>query len=203
MPILKSAYAALFYGLTPVLRLGRALAWMALGLMVLIILMQVVFRYLPFLDALNWPEEAARFLMLWLTGLCAPSALRWGGFVAIDMVPRAVGGRMGGMLVLFLQLIALVVLITAVQLGFKHVNSGWLFKSSSLMFFVEIGRGSLENLSFGWMRMQLAFMYLSLFVGFVLMLLVNIELILKSVILLISPDETLPSDRDAIETSGD
>ena len=34
--------------------------------------------------------------MLWMTGLMAPSAYRWGGFVAIDMLPlvrEAVGDK--------------------------------------------------------------------------------------------------------------
>ena len=51
-----------------VLGLGRQIAWMALGLMVVVILLQVVFRYI-FNNALAWPDEAARFLMLWMTGL--------------------------------------------------------------------------------------------------------------------------------------
>lgn len=73
---------------TQVLRAGRAIGWIALALMVGVILLQVVCRY-AFNSALNWPDEAARFLMLWMTGLVAPSAYRWGGFVAITMVPRS------------------------------------------------------------------------------------------------------------------
>ena len=61
---------------TFILRIGRHLAWIAIGLMVVIILVQVLFRY-GLNSALPWPDEAARFLMLWMTGLIAPSAYRW------------------------------------------------------------------------------------------------------------------------------
>ena len=63
---------------TILLRIGRNFAWVAMGLMVLIICLQIVFRYV-FNNALPWPDEAARFLMLWMTGLIAPSAYRWAG----------------------------------------------------------------------------------------------------------------------------
>ena len=72
---------------TFILRIGRQLAWMAILLMVIVIIIQVFFRYV-LNNALPWPDEAARFLMLWMTGLMAPSAYRWGGFVSIDMLQR-------------------------------------------------------------------------------------------------------------------
>ena len=53
---------------THILRVGRQIAWMALALMVLVILAQVFFRYV-LNNALAWPDEAARFLMLWMTAL--------------------------------------------------------------------------------------------------------------------------------------
>ena len=62
---------------TVLLKIGRQLAWIAIGLMVIIILIQVFFRY-GLNSALPWPDEAARFLMLWMTGFIAPSAYRWG-----------------------------------------------------------------------------------------------------------------------------
>ena len=72
---------------TFLLRIGRQFAWIAIGLMVIVILIQVFFRY-GLNSALPWPDEAARFLMLWMTGLIAPSAYRRGGFVSIEMLFR-------------------------------------------------------------------------------------------------------------------
>lgn len=173
---------------TFLLRIGRNFAWVAMGLMVVIILIQVVFRYV-FNAALPWPEEAARFLMLWMTGLIAPSAYRWGGFVSIDMLKDLLPARLGSILGLALLLVSLVVLVYGFMLGLKHVNSGWLFNSSSLKL-------PLDFIGMGVVRVKLAWMYMSLPVGLALMTLVNIELVLKSIALLIDPEADLPTDPD-------
>ena len=175
---------------TFLLRIGRNAAWMAMGLMVLIIMLQVIFRYL-LNNALAWPDEASRFLMLWMTGLIAPTAYRWGGFVAIDMLKDLLPMRLGSLLGLLLLLISLTVLVYGFRLGLNHVNSGWLFNSSSLKI-------PLEFLGFGIIRIKLAWMYMSLPVGLLLMTLVNIELCLKSVAHLIDPTADLPEDHDRI-----
>ncbi|MEQ3727619.1 MAG: TRAP transporter small permease subunit, partial [Tateyamaria sp.] len=51
-----------------VLKIGRAIGIVAIAVMVVAILIQVVARYV-FNNALPWPDEAARFCMLWMTGL--------------------------------------------------------------------------------------------------------------------------------------
>ncbi|MBU4528589.1 TRAP transporter small permease subunit [Hoeflea sp.] len=175
---------------TFLLRIGRNAAWMAMGLMVVIIMLQVIFRYV-FNNALAWPDEAARFLMLWMTGLIAPSAYRWGGFVAIDMLKDLLPLRLGSLLGLLLLLVSLVVLVYGFQLGLNHVKSGWLFNSSSLKI-------PLDFLGLGLVRVKLAWMYMSLPVGLLLMSLVNVELCLKAVAHLIDPDADLPEDHDRI-----
>ena len=70
---------------TPLLATGRWIGVFAISVMVFVILLQVYFRYILG-SALPWPDEAARFCMLWMTGLMAPTALREGGFVAIDTI---------------------------------------------------------------------------------------------------------------------
>ena len=163
--------------ITLVLRVGRWIATAAIGIMVLIILTQVFFRYV-LNNALPWPDEAARFLMLWLTGLMAPSAYRWGGFVAIDMVPEILPRRMGLILNLAILVVSLSVLLVALQLGIKHINSGWLFNSSSLKVPLHLIGGEA-------VRLKLAWMYMSIYVGFVGMAVVGVELILKNLHMLI------------------
>tara|TARA_R110002020_G_scaffold391420_1_gene601821 strand:+ start:4772 stop:5359 length:588 start_codon:yes stop_codon:yes gene_type:complete len=175
---------------TFLLRIGRHAAWIAMGLMVLIIMLQVVFRYV-FNNALAWPDEASRFLMLWMTGLIAPSAYRWGGFVAIDMLKDLLPLRLGSLLGMLLLLISLVVLVYGFQLGLNHVKSGWLFNSSSLKL-------PLDFLGLGLVRVKLAWMYMSLPAGLLLMTFVNIELCLKSVAHLIDPQADLPEDHDRV-----
>ncbi len=157
-----------------VLRIGRSVAVVAMVLMVLAILLQVFFRYV-LNNALPWPDEAARFMMLWMTGLIAASAYRRGGFVAIDMVENLMSRRVAALLSLALLFLSLLVLIIGLQLGWKHVNGGWLFNSSSLKL-------PLEALGYGTVRIKLAWMYMSLFVGLVLLTMVNLELILRALI---------------------
>lgn len=196
--------------LRPVLRLGRGLAWVALALMVLVILAQVVFRYVIG-SALPWPDEAARFLMLWMTALIAPSAYRWGGFVSIDMVVDALPSRVGALTALVLLLISLLVLVVAVQLGTKHVVSGCLFNSSTLYvpFTLEIDWLSPCDAKpfawggFEWARVKLAWMYFSLLVGVTVCAAVNLELILKALMKLIDPEVETPQDPDRLFVSAD
>lgn len=155
-------------------RLGRWLSIGAIAIMVAVILLQVFCRYV-LNNALPWPDEAARFMMLWLTGLMAPVAFRQGGMVAItsilESLPRPVFAAMS----LALLLVSLLVLVVAFQLGVKHVNSGWLFASSSLKLPLSlIGMKSV--------KIKLAWMYMSMFTGVCLMILVNVELILRSMV---------------------
>ena len=159
--------------------------------MVLVILLQVVMRYV-FNNALAWPDEAARFLMLWMTGLIAPSAFRWGGFVAIDMVPRALPVRIGSVLAIFLLLLSFGVLVVGIQHSINHAfGFGGNFNSSSL-------KVPLDWVGMDTVRVKLRYMYASLFVGIVLLISVKIELLLRAAISLISPDQELPGD-DALD----
>lgn len=190
-----------------VLSFGRAFATVAIGLMVLAILIQVFMRYV-LNNALPWPEEAARFLMLWMTGLIAPTAYRWGGFVAIDSIQAFLPRPIGTLLNISLLVISLIVLLIGAQLGYKHVFSGCLFKSSTLWLpftlklsvhipFTEIDltlctRGrNVFSFEWGWTKMPLAISFLSLYVGVLLLISVNVELLLRELIKLFGGEDDL------------
>ena len=176
---------------TVLLRVGRNVAWVALALMVFVILLQVFFRYIVN-NALNWPDEAARFLMLWMTGLIAPSAFRWGGFVAIDMLPMALPKKSGLILTLFLLLLSATVLWVGLGLGWGHaMGFGGNFDSSSLRLPLDLIGGEV-------IKVKLRYMYGSLLVGVFLLFLVNIELILRTLFALFKPDLELPNDAPAV-----
>lgn len=165
-------------------RLGRAIGIVAIALMVVAILVQVWFRYV-LNNALPWPDEAARFCMLWMTGLMAPTAFRRGGFVAIDMLVLALPQRLAALLSLVLLLICLLVLVIAVQIGWGEVTGfGGKFATASL--FVPLDLGFTE-----WHRVPRSWMMASLFVGVVLMISANVELILRSVISLLGGGDRL------------
>ena len=156
------------------LRIGRQFAWIAIFLMVIVILIQVFFRYV-LNNALPWPDEVARFLMLWMTGLIAPSAYRWGGFVSIDLLERFLPKLVSTLLTLFLLILSLFVLVIGLELGLKHINAGWIFNSSSIKIPFNLIGGKAEPIKLAWM-------YMSLPVGIVFLISVNIELILRNIL---------------------
>jgi len=188
-------------------RLGHWVTVIAMALMVAVIVLQVFFRY-GLNSALPWPDEAARFFMLWMTGLIAPVAYRRGGFVAIDMLGRAMHPRIGAALGMVLLLVAMLVLVKGIELGHAHTMSGCLFRSGSLWvpfsfeFAVPIPGSGMSltlctradaalSLTWGWEKLPLATMYASLLVGFVLLALVNLELILRALVAMLGGAQDL------------
>ncbi len=161
-----------------VLKIGRWVSIVAIGLMVLAILTQVFFRYV-LNNALPWPDEAARFMMLWMTGLMAPMAYRRGGFVAIDMLVEALPKGIGAILSLFLLVISGAVLAVALPIGWGEIT-GFSAKFATASLYIP------TTLDFSeWLRVPRWWMMLSLLVGVILLLIVNIELILRTLITLL------------------
>jgi TRAP-type transport system small permease protein len=165
------------------LAIGRWLGATFVALMVIIILTQVFFRYV-LNDALAWPEEAARFLMLWMTGLMAPTALRRGGFVSIEMLVRFLPKGPAAVLTIILLLLSLAVLIVGVQISWSEVTGlGGRFTTDSLSV-------PLPDFS-GWIKVPKAWMMASLLVGLVLLIMVCVELILRALVSLGGADARL------------
>ena len=156
--------------------------------MVVVILLQVFFRYI-LNNALPWPDELARFLMLWMTGFIAPSAYRWGGFVSIEMLPKLLPKLIENILLLILLSLSLFILIIGFQLGLQHIKIGWIFESSSIKIPFHLIGGEQKALKLAWM-------YMSLPVGIFLLILVNIELILRKIFLILKVNFDPPDDKD-------
>lgn len=180
------AVVSLLFGVNGLLlKLGRWVGVVAVAAMVVAILIQVFFRYV-LNNALPWPDEAARFCMLWMTGLMAPTAFRQGGFVAIDTVTAALPKQACNLLMLLLLGVSLVVLIVAVQIGYKEVTGiGGRFATASLYVPTSFGFDD-------WYRVPRSWMMLSLLVGIALLILVNIELMLHRIVSLLGGDDLLP-----------
>ena len=172
-----------------VLKVGRWISIVAIGLMVLAILIQVFFRYV-LNSALPWPDEAARFMMLWLTGFMAPLAYRQGGFVAIDMLIEALPEKLGAALSLVLLVISGAVLAVAVNIGWGEVTGfGGRFATASLYLPISLDFSE-------WFRVPRSWMMMSFFVGVILLLIVNIELILRSLITMLGGGDGLKPVND-------
>ncbi|AJY44559.1 TRAP transporter small permease [Martelella endophytica] len=156
----------------PLLRFCLLLGAALVGLMVITILIQVFFRYV-LNDALAWTEELARFLMLWMVGLMAPTAFRHGGFVSIDMVSRFLPVRLALILSLAMALVSAVVLYAAMRIGWAEVTGiGGRFAMPALQLPVSIDMTE-------WMKVPRAAMMASLATGVTLMLSVNCEMVLR------------------------
>lgn len=168
------------------LALGRAIGIVAVAAMVVAILVQVFFRYV-LNNALPWPDEAARFCMLWMTGLMAPTAFRRGGFVAIDTLVQFLPKRAGALLSLSLLVVSLMVMLVAVQIGWSEVT-GFAGRFATASLYVPL------DLSFEtWLRVPRSWMMASLLVGLVMLISVNVELILRSIVKLMGGGDLLPA----------
>ncbi|WP_299830898.1 TRAP transporter small permease [uncultured Roseobacter sp.] len=168
-----------------VLKLGRGLGVVAVALMVTAILIQVFYRYV-LNNALPWPDEAARFCMLWMTGLMAPTAFRRGGFVAIDTVVRLLPARIGALISLLLLFVSLGVLIVAMQIGWSEVT-GFAGKFTTASLYLP------ADLSFeAWFRVPRSWMMASLLFGVIMLISVNIELILRAFVKMMGGADALP-----------
>ncbi|MBW2149422.1 MAG: TRAP transporter small permease [Deltaproteobacteria bacterium] len=122
-----------------------------IGTMTGVVLVGVFFRY--FLqNALAWTEEVSKFIMVWMTFMAAPIALRHGAHVGIKLLLDNVKGRLHQMLVIVGQLIILLLMGVCIKEGIaltlvakKQVASsvdlslGWIYLSiplGSLMMFM-------------------------------------------------------------------
>ncbi|MBY6117598.1 TRAP transporter small permease [Mameliella alba] len=186
MPVLLTLLWPLERLNSGLLAVGRVIAVLALAVMVCLILGQIFWRYV-LNDAPNWTEEAARFGMLWLVGLMAPLAYRQGGFVAIDIVERALPRIVAVLLSLLLLGLSLWVLLIAWDKGLNnHVDSlSGRGCSSSLRwpFGIEIGKCKAKFAN--------QYQYAALWVGINLLILVNVELILRQLITLLGGGDQL------------
>ena len=166
------------------LALGRWIGAVCLGLMVVVILAQVFFRYVVN-NALPWPEEASRFLMMWSTGLMAATAFRRGGFVAIDMVIRLLPRMVATGLSIILMVITILTLWIALGIGWSEVTGlGGRFETDSLRVPVSLDLSA-------WMKVPKSWMMASLLVGVALLLLVAVELAMRNLYALIRGPEGL------------
>lgn len=196
--------SVLFGVLTPferaisaVLALCKVLAVIALAIMVALILGQIFFRY-ALNDAPNWTEEAARFGMIWMTGLMAPVAYRLGGFVAIDMLEQALNRVAAAILNLVLLGITLWLLVILWERGLNnHLDTiSGRGCSSTLQWPLGIEIGKCGH------KFSNSYQYAGLWVGINLLIVVNIEHILRNVVTLLGGGDRLTDHRPSEEIAG-
>ncbi len=95
-----------------------------LAAMSVIIFANVVLRYVTH-DSLEWAEEVARYLMIWLTFLGAGPVLRYGGHIAVENLQDALPAPLA------VALRALVAALLFAFFGFM-VWYGWLYMQRTM-----------------------------------------------------------------------
>lgn len=174
---------------TRALKFGRTIGYVALGLMVLVILAQIFFRYV-LNNALPWPEEAARGLMIWMMALVAPSAYRYTGFVSIDMLHDYIPWRLKNYLILAILLLCTFVSVIMLQHAWSHFAAPLLFDSSGLNRLLQ--DTGLNQLLGTKIQFRTAYIYLAMSVLLTLILMVSLELILRQFARIVWGNERFP-----------
>ncbi len=91
-----------------------------------------------------------------------------------------------------LLVLSVSILIIGFKLSLDHIKIGWIFESSSIKIPFQLIGGKSQSLKLAWM-------YMSLSVGIFLLVLVNIELLLKQIISLFDDKIIMSEDSDKKE----
>jgi TRAP-type C4-dicarboxylate transport system permease small subunit len=170
------------------LLVGRGIGIVCVALMVAFILIQVFYRYVLG-NALPWSEEAARFLMLWMMGLMAPTAFRRGGFVSIQMISAILPRAAASVLSLLLLGVSLLILIVGAKIGHTQVT-GFAGRFATDTLWVPTSVMPVE-----WMKVPRSWAMASLLTGVLLMISVNVELMLRTIAQIMGLEDCLPPIR--------
>ena len=148
----------------------RWLALSFLALMLSFIVLQVFCRKV-LNNSLFWPEDVSLMMMIWVAFAVAPIAYRNGSNVSLDMFVRWLRGRAWFLLSLAIHLLILLMLYVLI--------------SEALAL---IGRTRIRANS---IPLSMKYVYMIMPIGFAAMILVALELGLRSVLGLVRPDDPL------------
>ena len=140
-------------------KIASILASTLIGLMTLVILYMVYFRYI-LNDTPYWSEEVARCMMLWMTFIVLPVSYRLGSNVALEILLGKLKGNLLILLEIFIHLLILAFIINFFYLSLNFVKSGMMARAYSF-------------------DLQIGYIYLVLPISFIFMFLVSIEFLLN------------------------
>lgn len=136
-----------------------------------ILIAAVVFRY-GLNSALSWAEESSKYLMVWLTFLGTPIALRNFGHINIDLLLKVLPARLQQF---FYLMVSLIICFTMGVIFLKGMS------------FAEMGARQVAS-SF---NLSMWYMYIAVPIGAALTILVAIEQALLSLVGIFSPEDGL------------
>jgi len=167
--VLRKALGALSAANEWICMTARNTAGMLLIAMTVIVLVQIVFRYV-LNDSLIWTEEVSKTMMVWGAFLIAPWAYRSGANVSIQMFADELPPTLRRLLHLALNMLVIWIIVVFWSESFGMVNRGFLIRAASLP--VQVG----------WFFVVVPF-------AFGAMLLVGVELLIRDVLALLHPQE--------------
>ena len=126
-----------------------------------VVCMGVFWRYV-LNDALVWSEETAKFLMVWMVFVAAPIALARGGHAAVDALPNMLPPRLSQALYALIYLIVLLFVLVLIDQGTNFALNARIQHTPTT-------------------GISMMYVFMSMPVGGVLLLLVSLELLLQSI----------------------
>lgn len=120
-------------------------------------------------NSLAWTEETSKFLMVWMVFTGIPLALKAGAHAAIEALPNALPEKSRQTLYAFIYL-SIIVLMTVL------IHQGWLFAYNA------------RNQETSTTQISMMFVFISMPIGGVLMILVALELFVQSLIGIYKPE---------------
>lgn len=130
--MLRTLEKALNTVTTPVAKVLRSVAGILLLVMTVAVVVQVLFRYV-FNVPLSWTDEAARFLMIYMTYLCLPFVYLADKNIAMTFVTEIVekkAPRVFALLGLVAHISAIIVFAVWIKFGWNFYNTGSVMADS-------------------------------------------------------------------------
>lgn len=181
MSILRSITNQLIQINTWILVVCKWLIILLVATIAVILIASVVYRY-GLNNALSWAEESSKYLMVWLTFLGAPIALRGFGHINIDLLIAVLPARLQQLMYLMVSI------IIGVTMGIV-LWKGWGF--------AELGARQVAST----FNISMFYLYIAVPIGAALTLLVALEQALQCVLGLFDPKKGLDLDHREIDSA--
>jgi len=167
---------------TLVCRLFKYTAGLLMLGMLVVVFLQVVFRYV-LNDSLGWTEEISKTLMVWMAFLVAPASYRAGSNVSITIFYDALPVLSARLLSVLINCLVLWIVTVLFYYSFGFVQRGMYSIAASL-------------------PLETAWFYLVVPISLAALILVSIEQLLRDVLKVIYPTEifTHQSDVNAVKS---
>ncbi|KGQ33097.1 C4-dicarboxylate ABC transporter permease [Gallibacterium anatis] len=114
----------------PISRFGEKIAGILLCIMTIIVLLQVLFRYL-LNSPLNWTDELSCFLMIYMTYLCMPLIYLQDKNISMSFLLEKINGtRISHIILLLIHITALCLFIIWIYFGYLFFLKGDVMANS-------------------------------------------------------------------------